>query len=431
MSIRVLQLILIISVAAIPAVPAEDWPQWRGPRSDGTLRGPALKASLPDGQLPWLWQASIGPGYSGPTVADGRVLVTDRQASDTAEQERVLCFSAADGALQWQHVYDAPYTVGYRAGPRASVTIHDGKAFAVGAMGHFHCLDLATGTVLWKRDLNTELQIQMPIWGIAGSPLIYRNLVIQIAGGQGPQCVLAMDQATGKTVWAALDEPAGYSAPILIRQGGEDVLVCWTGAAVSGLAPLSGQVLWSLPLEPRNMPINVATPVTDGRHLFVSSFYDGSMLIRLDPQRPAASLLWRRIGRDEKNTDALHCMISTPLLKGQHIYGVDSYGELRCLDLTNGDRLWESDQAVPGARWATVHTFQDGDREIMFNDQGELIFGKLTPSGFEIDSRAQLIPPTRIQLNRRNGVTWAHPAIAAGVIYARNDESLVAASLAQ
>ena len=138
---------------------------------------------------------------------------------------------------------------------------------------------------------------------------------------------------------------------------------------------------------PRNMPIGVATPVVQGEFLFVSSFYDGSMLIRLDLDRPAAEKVWHRVGIDEKNTDALHCMISTPLIKGDYIYGVDSYGELRCLDLETGDRVWENTSAVPRARWATIHTIRHADREIMFNDQGQLIFATLSPQAYREHSR--------------------------------------------
>jgi outer membrane protein assembly factor BamB len=182
-------------------------------------------------------------------------------------------------------------------------------------------------------------------------------------------------------------------------------------------------------MKSRKMPIGVPTPVVGENRLFVTSFYDGSMLIRIDPRRPAAEKLWHRVGIDEKNTDALHAMISTPLIKGQYIYGVDSYGQLRCLDIETGDRIWEDTTAVPTARWATIHIIQAGDREIMLNDRGELIDARLTPQGFHEQSRGKLIEPTRKQLNRRNGVVWAHPAIADGIIYARNDRQLIAASL--
>jgi outer membrane protein assembly factor BamB len=153
------------------------------------------------------------------------------------------------------------------------------------------------------------------------------------------------------------------------------------------------------------------------------------MLIRLDLDRPAAEKVWHRVGFDEKNTDSLHCMISTPIIKGDFIYGVDSYGELRCLEIETGDRVWEDTTAVPRARWATIHTIRHHDREIMLNDQGQLIFATLSPEGYSEQSRASLIAPTRTQLPRRGGVTWAHPAIADGYIFARSDKELVCASL--
>jgi outer membrane protein assembly factor BamB len=423
-------LMLILSLLLASTSVGEDWPQWRGANRDAVLRQGELPESLPPGSLHRRWAVRLGAGYSGPTVAGGRVYVTDRGPDDAdREMERVLCFSAEDGELIWNHVYEAAYTISYRAGPRASVTIQDGSALSVGAMGHFKCFDAASGTLRWEHDLATEYDVRMPIWGIAAAPLVVDDLVIQIVSGAGDACVVAFDLATGQERWRAIDEPAGYSAPILIRQGTQQVVVCWTGEGVHGLDPSSGEVFWTVPMQPRNMPIGVATPVVQGDLLFVSSFYDGSLLIRLDQQQPAAEQVWRRVGIDEQNTDALHCMISTPLIKGDHIYGVDSYGELRCLKLINGDRVWENITAVPRARWATIHTIRHGDREILLNDQGELILATLSPEGYREQSRSKLIAPTRKQLNQRGGVTWSHPAIADGMIFARSDEELVCAAL--
>lgn len=411
---------------------AEDWPQWRGKNRDAVLTDSNLIESLPEGELPRIWTVPLGAGYSGPTVAEGKVYVTDRGPEDAEREiERVLCFAAEDGEVIWEHRYDAPYTIGYRAGPRASVTVQQGKAFSVGAMGHFKCFNAATGDLLWEHDLEKEYTIRMPMWGIAAAPLVYRDLVIQIVAGSGNACVVAFDVNTGQERWRAIDERAGYSAPVLIRQGNQDVVVCWTGESITGLAPQTGKVHWRVPMLPRNMPIGVATPAVQEDLIFVSSFYDGSMLIRYDRDRPSAKMLWHRVGIDEQNTDALHCMISSPLIKGDHIYGVDSYGQFRCLEVETGDRVWEDTSAVPRARWATIHIIQDGSREIMLNDQGELIFAKLSPEGLNEQGRAKLIQTTRKQLSRRGGlgVTWAHPAIADGMIYARNDREIMCASL--
>jgi hypothetical protein len=177
------------------------------------------------------------------------------------------------------------------------------------------------------------------------------------------------------------------------------------------------------------MPLGVPTPVVDGERLFLCGFYDGSLMLRLLHDRPGVEKLWQRRGANERNTDALHSIISTPLLVGDSLYGVDSYGELRCLDARTGDRLWESSQAVPRSRWATIHFVRNGDRVWMFNERGQLLITRLTPRGFEELSRAQLIQPTTGQLPQRSGVCWSHPAFAYRHVFARNDEELVCASL--
>ena len=177
------------------------------------------------------------------------------------------------------------------------------------------------------------------------------------------------------------------------------------------------------------MVINVPTPVVDSGRIFVTAFYDGSMMVRLSEDELAAEPVWRRRGFSERQTDALHSMIVTPILDGDFIYGVDSYGELRCLDAATGDRIWEDLTAVPPARWSTIHMVRNAGRVWMFNERGELLIGKLSPNGFEEISRAKLIEPTTAQLRQRGGVCWSHPAYANKCIFARNDKELVCADL--
>ena len=411
---------------------ADDWPQWRGLNRDAVLSDAEQVAELPSGKLTRKWSTPIGSGYSGPTVANGCVYVSDlADTESTSEVERVRCFDAKTGDEIWSHQYDAPYTISYRAGPRAAVTLHDDVAISVGAMGHMFCFNAADGKILWKRDLGADYVSKMPNWGISASPLIYDDVVIQIAAGDKHKnaCVVGLELATGKERWRALSEHAAYSSPILVRQGDQDVAVCWTGESVTGLDPTSGKVLWSVPMPPSRMPIGVPTPVVAGDKLFVSSFYDGSMLIQLGLDQAIAKQVWHRVGTDEKNTDALHCMIGNPVIRGNHVYGGDSFGELRCLDLETGDRVWENLSVVKRNRWATIHIIKNGDRELILNEQGELISATFSPAGYEEHSRAKLIAPTKVQLSRRDGVVWAFPAIANGHIFIRSDKELVCAEL--
>jgi len=409
---------------------ADDWPQWRGPGRDGVWKETGLLEKLPTPRVPTEWRAKISSGYGGPTVAAGRVYVTDRLAQPR-QVERVLCFDAATGKPLWTHAYPAAYRrVSYTAGPRAAVTVADGRAVALGTMGHLHCLDAATGKVLWSKDGGREYRVRVPIWGISAAPLVHGGRAIVQLGGAGGACLVAFDAATGRETWRALDDRASYSAPILVRQAGRDVLVCWTGDNVVGLDPATGKVHWTYPFPPHRMVINVPTPVVRGDRLFLSAFYDGSLMLRLPPDRLAVEKLWRRRGRSERDTDALHCMISTPLLLGDHVYGVDSYGELRCLAADTGERVWEDLTATPKARWSTIHMVRNGERVWMLNERGELILCTLSPEGFHEISRSKLLDPTTAQLKSRGGVCWAHPAFANRRIYARNDKELICAPLA-
>ncbi len=420
--------IVAAMVLVLPAA-AEDWPQWRGPTRDGVWRETGIVEKFAAKQLPIKWQAEIGPGYNGPTVADGRVYVMDRQ-QEPKPVERVHCFDAATGKPLWNHTYDCVYEkVGYQAGPRAAVTIDNGKAYSLGTMGHLFCFDAATGDILWQKNLDAEYNIEMPVWGIAASPLMDGDRLILQIGGKNA-CVVALNKNNGEEIWKSLDDHAQYSAPILIEQAGKPVLVVWTGDAVVGLNPADGAVYWREEMKPTRMPIGIATPVVDNNRLFVSSFYDGSLMLKLRQDEPAVERDWRAIGPDEQHTKSLHCMIGTPILDGDFVYGVDSYGELRCLKAATGERIWQNLKAVPKARWSTIHMVENAGRIYMFNERGELLIGRLSPEGFEEISRTKVIEPTRDQLDQRGGVCWSHPAFANRCIFARNDEKLVCASLA-
>ena len=179
------------------------------------------------------------------------------------------------------------------------------------------------------------------------------------------------------------------------------------------------------------MPIGVGDPILNGDKLFVSSFYDGSLMVRVPKDKLTSEVIWKEVGPDEQNTQSLHAMIGTCLLQDGFIYGADSYGEFRCLDAETGKRIWEDLTAVPKARWATIHMVRQADRVWMFNERGELLIAKLSKKGLNIIDRCQLIEPTEVQLGQRGGVCWSHPAYAEKSVFARNDRQLVRASLAK
>ncbi len=427
MRCRTTVLFLIVALATQLAC-ADDWPQWRGANRDGLWREEGLLRSFPDKQVKVLWRAKIGPGYSGPTVADGRVYITDRWNED-GTSERIHCFDAKTGKNIWTHNYRCPYRVGFPLGPRASVTVDDGLAHVLGAMGHYHCLDAKTGAVIWKQDLSKTYRTRRILWGFAAAPLIYGDLVILHIGGAGEACIIALDKKTGAERWSAVDDGMSYSAPIIVKRGKNDLLICWTKNLLVGLAPKTGKVHWQIAYKiMKNWQMSSITPLIEGDYVFVSACYDGSMLVKLSPDGLKATKVWRSRGVAYGRTDALQCVHSTPVVFGGHIYGFDSRGEMRCIKTATGARVWEDLTITPKKeKWGTAHMVQNGEITWIFNEQGEVIIAKLSPDGCKQLSRAQLIEPTHAMTGRK--VCWSHPAFANRRIYARNDKELVCGDL--
>ncbi|HKK63916.1 MAG TPA: PQQ-binding-like beta-propeller repeat protein [Bacteroidales bacterium] len=405
-----------------------EWPQWMGPNRDATWSLDLEKRSLDTDDLEKVWEAEIGTGYCSPTVADNRTYVMDYQESPVPS-ERVLCYNAGTGEKEWEFSYETNYTVGYPTGPRASVLIHGGKAYSYGTMGELYCLDAKTGSEIWHVNGKEAYDISIPVWGLSSSPIIVDDKLIVQIGGEPDACMVAFNKDTGEELWRALPDRASYSSPILIEQAGKQVLVIWTGDNVTGLNPHDGSVYWVVPFRQSRSVINIAMPVIQWPYMFLSCFYDGSMLIKLSEKSTSASMVWHRKGESVRKTDALHCIISTPFIQGDHIYGVDSYGEFRCLDLMTGDRIWKDQTLTPYGRWSNAHFAFDRDRFWAFNEKGELVLGKVSPAGFTELGRAHLIDPVRVSPNPRGGVNWAFPAFAGRNVFVRSDAQLICYSL--
>ena len=419
-----LLIFLFISINSV----AQDWPDWRGTNRDAKWTETGIVEKFESDTIKIKWSVNLAPGYSGPTVANGKVYVTDRPEKEKPV-ERVLCFNESNGEKIWEFEYECDYVgVGDPAGPRASVVINQGMAYSLGTMGHLFCFNAETGKMIWSRDLNKEYEINMPIWGIAATPLVDEEKIYVHASGSNNACVLALNKNNGNEIWKNLDDRAGYSAPVMIEKNGIRVLVNWTEHSLSGLNPENGEIYWRFPWQ-TGSGMSIATPVLYNNHIFVSAFYSGSLLVKLGDDYKTAEKVWQREGESERKTDALHCVMNTPVIIDNFIYGVDSYGELRCLDFETGDRIWEDQTAVKRNRWANIHFIQNNNKIWMFNEQGELLITELLPNGFNEISRAKLIEPTKKQLPR--GVTWSHPAFANKHVFIRNDERLVCADLSK
>jgi outer membrane protein assembly factor BamB len=382
------------------------------------------------------WRTPIHGGYAGPAVAEGRVFVTDfRRTRATKGIERALCLDELTGRILWNRQWETDYRgLDYASGPRATPTVDGNRVYVLGAMGMLQCLDVKTGAILWTKDFVRDYGTQVPVWGMSGAPLVEGNRLIAVVGGRSNGKVVAFDRDTGEEIWRSLsseESEPGYSQPILIQAGGTRQLIIWDAAAVRSLDPVTGKILWEQPFRV-HMSTPIATPVQSGPYLLVSAFFNGSRLFRLHEDIPRASLLWRGKSDSEIQSDGLHALMATPLIQGDHLYGICSYGQLRCLKLATGERVWETQQATrEKARNASAFLIRQRDRVWISNDRGELIIARLTPERYEEISRTQLIKPTSPPGARRElgAVNWSHPAFANRHVFARNDEEILCISL--
>lgn len=439
---RNLALALAWALAGIPGIArADDWPQWLGPRRDGVWRETGILSSFPAGGPPRRWRVELGAGYSGPAVANGRVYVLDRLVPTNAPKarsafdvsqipgsERVLCLDEKDGRRIWEHTYDCPYTVSYAAGPRTTPVVEGDRVFTLGTMGDLLCLDTRTGRPVWKHDFKADYGLKIPTWGVSAHPLLDGQKLICVAGGEGSVAV-AFDKDTGRELWRALSarEP-GYCPPVIYELGGRRQLIIWHAEAVNGLDPETGRVLWTRPWK-LNYGMAIATPRQVGSQLYLSCFYNGSLLLGFEPGQAEPKVVWQTQKMSERDTTHLNCTMATPFIEGGHIYGPCSYGQFRCLKLETGERLWETFAPTSGKseRWGSCFVVQNGDRFLLFSEKGDLILARLSPAGYEEISRTHLLDPVNTDPGRP--VVWSHPAFANRSVYVRNDRELVCVDL--
>jgi hypothetical protein len=176
--------------------------------------------------------------------------------------------------------------------------------------------------------------------------------------------------------------------------------------------------------------MTISTPRHIANRLFVTGFYSGPLMIDLGPSGRSPNVLWRTAPTStEIQNNTLHAVMCTPIVKDEHVYGVGSYGELRCLDAATGKTVWETRQPTGEGRWWNAFLIPHEDRAVICNEQGEIIFAKVSPQRYEELSRAKLIEPT--QPIQRRMTVWSHPAFAMRSVFARNDGELIRVNLAK
>jgi outer membrane protein assembly factor BamB len=423
--------LLVLANSAV----ADDWPHWMGPQQDNVWRESGIMNRFPASGLKAAWRTPVAGGYSGPAVAEGRVVVTDYVTKDNVKVgnferneftglERIQCLEQASGKVLWKYEYPVKYSISYPSGPRCTPVIHEGRVFALGAEGNLNCLDLTNGEVLWAHDLKDEYGTKSALWGYASHPLLDGDRLICLAGGEGSHCV-AFDTGTGKELWrTGTATEQGYSPPVIIEAAGVRQLILTGANIVYAVNPENGKPYWSIPYEASNGSI-IMTPIKGGEFLFVAGYSNKNLLLKLNQDTPGAEEVWRDLRKG-----ALSPVNVQPFLHEGTLYGCDQNGAMMGIEFKTGERLWETAWPLAEDRpiqSGTSFIVRQADRYWLFTEQGDLIIAKLTPKGYEELDRQKVIDATNVAFGR--DVVWAAPAFANRHIYLRNDKEIICIDL--
>jgi outer membrane protein assembly factor BamB len=410
--------------ALAPGTVVSDWPSFLGPTHNAFSPETNLLADLSKTPPQLVWEMKKGQGYAAPAIVDGRLIVFHRVADD----EVVDCLDAKNGNRFWQFKYPTAYQdrYGYCDGPRSSPAISDGRVFAIGAEGKLHCLSLASGQLLWQRDLLTEYKLTQNFFGVGASPLVEGDKLIVNVGATGGPCVAAFDVKTGKQVWGAGDEwGPSYATPtpavihgkyrVLVFAGGESKPP--TGGLLV-IDPANGHVDCTFPWRgTRRESVNASSPVVIDNSVFVSECYgSGGALVDLK-EDGSCQALWTN------ESFGTHFMSAIPW-KG-YLYGIDGHGPedafFVCVGISDGKEKWRT-----RPEWADIVTDQGsrhrentgtdrcsllmtGDgRCLCLGEYGHLLWLDLNPIGFKQTSRTWLFAASD---------TWTPPVLSHGLLY--------------
>ena len=389
----------------------ENWPKWRGSKGNGSWEGPVIMKELPVNGLKKNWQINVFPGYSGVTVKDGLAYLMDKpKLEKKGEVERVLCIRIDNGEVLWEYSYKVNYAkLDYGKGPRASITIQNGQAYGLGAMGNAFCLDAKNGKLIWMRNLLHEEKCPSPIWGYSSAPEPLGDVMLYHVGGKDGN-VLALDPENGKTQWrVGGDQKAGYAPPVVIPHTLGTQLVCWGPNKIMGLPVGGGNELWSIPYEVK-YGVSIAKPIIENQIVLVCGYWNGSRAIKLGNHGKKASLLWS----DENN---LRGLMAQPLYRDGVVYLLDRTHGLTAFELETGKILWRDEHQLTAAgrnpHASLVWLGEKGGDALSLNAEGELVYLDLNPRAYKEYWREQVV-----------GETWAHPAYTGTKILARDDRSL-------
>ncbi len=392
-------LLAIWSLFLATPVWGDDWPQFRGP--DG--QGHAAQRGLP---LEWseesniVWKAPVpGLGWSSPTIRGRQIWLTT--ALDEGRSLHAVCLDLETGeTLHDVEVFqlaepDQVHSKNSHASP--SPILEGDRVYVHFGDNGTACLS-AKGKVLWR---NQEL-VYAHGHGPAGSPVLYKDLLIINCDGTDKQFVAALDKRTGKLRWKTDRKGRmAYATPLVIRVGEQDQVVSTGGDAVVAYNPADGEEIWRVRYDGYS---EVPRPVYGQGLVIVSSGYDSPVLYAIRPD-----------GRGDVTETHVAWTINkaaplnpSPLLVGEELYSVSDNGIAICVDAKTGEQHWQ--KRLPGNYSASL--LEADGRIYITNETG--LTTAIAP-GKEFKSLAS---------NQLDGRTLASLAVSGKALYLRTDTHL-------
>ena len=391
---------------------AGDWPQILGPNRDGVAANDErLAAAWPAAGPRVVWNASVGSGYAGVAVADDLLVLFHR----VDDREIVEARDALTGAVRWRDAHATSFRpqVGGGGGPLCVPVIlgrpgAGGSVISFGAQGVLSRHDLATGRRLWTRETHREFGGVEGYFGAGSTPVVVGDrVVVNVGGARNGAGLVAFAVDSGATLWKATGEAASYAAPIVVDLDGRPHVLVVTRLSCLLVDPADGSVRWTFPFGQRGPTVNAATPVVPaaGRLLVTASYGVGSVSAAFDAT--AATPRWQGVA-------PLASQYCTPVVRGDHVYCIDGRDDLPpadlvCFDADTGRERWRERGFGYGTLLAA-----DG-KLVAVKAGGELVLCADDPAGFTPLARARPLP----------GTLRALPALAAGRLYLRDDDTLV------
>ena len=385
---------------------AADWPQFLGPRRDGTAADQGLRKTLDD-RLQATWRRPVGAGVSGPVVA-GEVVYLFQQVGD---DETLVAFDAATGAERWRLGYPCDYAGGMfrEKGPRATPCVAGDVIVTFGAAGVLQAVG-REGKLRWRRNLHQEYDVPEGYFGASGSPLVHEGLALLNLGG-AKAGLAAFHLKDGKSAWTATEDGASYASPIVAELAGKPTALFLARTGLHGVDPATGAERFFTRFRARmEASVNAATPLARGNEILLSAAYGvGSTL--LDAGGATPRVIWRE-------EDVLVCHFNTPVRVGDFVYGIhgrhESHPSLQCADWRTGKPRW----TVAG--FGSAHAIAADGKLWLMREDGALALAEAMPTAHRSLGQTPLF---------RDGPVRAHPALADGYLYVRGPQELLRVSL--